>query len=79
MIRKMSRVALSNKNVCKWYDVCPLKYFYERGKLDEKWIRDYCWGDNSKCVRKKMEDSGKYHPDNMLPDGSIDEELNHVA
>jgi len=22
-----------------------------------------------------MEESGKYHPDNMLPDGSIDENL----
>jgi hypothetical protein len=28
--------------VCKWYPVCPLKFYYEQGKLDEKWIKNYC-------------------------------------
>ncbi len=63
------------QDVCIWYNVCPLKRFYEQGKLPKKWIEDYCWVDNSKCVRKEMEEQGRYHPDNMLPDGTIDKEL----
>ncbi|MEA3490238.1 MAG: uracil-DNA glycosylase [Candidatus Omnitrophota bacterium] len=66
---------MSYKKVCKWFDVCPLKRFYERGKLDKKWIDEYCRRDNSECVRKKLEEDGVYHPDNMLPDGTIDEGL----
>ncbi len=60
---------------CKWYNVCPMKEFYEKGKLDKKWIDEYCHGNWSKCVRYKLEEAGKYHPDNMLPDGSIDRTL----
>ena len=63
------------QDVCVWYNVCPLRSFYEQGKLPKKWIEDYCWGDTSKCVRKRMEEEGKYHPDNMLPDGTIDKGL----
>jgi len=36
---------------------------------------NYCKGDWSKCVRYEMEETGHYHPDNMLPDGSIDDDL----
>ena len=61
--------------VCKWYDCCPMKRFYQAGKLDKKWIENYCFGDNLKCVRYKMEESGKNHPDNILPDGRIDKSL----
>lgn len=60
---------------CKWYPVCPMKYYYEAGKLDEKWILNFCKGDCSKCVRYEMEETGQNHPDNMLPDGSIDRNL----
>ena len=60
------------KKVCTWFTVCPLKKFYEQGKLDKEWIEVYCWGDFSQCIRKKMEEDGAYHPDNMLPDGTID-------
>ena len=66
---------MMRKMVCKWFDVCPLKRFYEEGKLDKKWVENYCKGDHSRCVRKKMEESGIYHPDNMLPDGTIDKRL----
>ncbi len=52
-----------------------MKCLYEQGKLDEKWVRDFCWVSNKKCVRYEMEESGKSHPDNMLPDGSILDEL----
>ena len=62
---------MSRKEVCKWFDACPLKRFYEQGKLDKEWIEDYCWGNYSQCVRYKMEEEGIYHPDNMMPDGKI--------
>lgn len=60
---------------CKWFRVCPMKRFYEQGKLDKKWIENFCLGNNKKCIRYKMEARGEYHPDNMLPDGSIDNNL----
>jgi len=60
---------------CKWYPICPLKRFYEEGKLNKKWIERYCKGDWERCIRYQMEERGDYHPDWMLPDGSIDERL----
>ena len=60
---------------CKWYPVCPMKRFYEKGKLDKKWIELYCKGDWGNCVRYQMEEEGRLHPDWMLPDGSLDERL----
>ncbi|MCD6111941.1 MAG: hypothetical protein J7J86_01590 [Bacteroidales bacterium] len=52
-----------------------MKRYFEQGKLDEKWILNYCKGDWGKCIRYKMEEAGEYHPDNMLPDGSINKDL----
>ena len=46
-----------------------------KGKLDKKWIDGYCRGNYHQCVRRKMETEGRYHADNMLPDGTIDKEL----
>ena len=66
---------MNHKEVCKWFDVCPLKSFYEQGKLNKKWVEGYCWGDYLKCIRYKMEEEGLYHSDNMMPDGTIDEDL----
>lgn len=60
---------------CRWFRVCPMKRFYESGQLDEKWIALYCQGDWSRCVRYQMEKKGEYHPDWMLPDGSLAEQL----
>jgi len=60
---------------CKWYPVCPMKRFYEEGKLDKKWIELYCKGDWESCVRYQMEEKGEQHPDWMLPDGTLDERL----
>jgi len=60
---------------CKWYPVCPMKWFYEKGELDKKWIQNYCMGDWGKCIRYQMEEKGESHPDWMLPDGSIDDRL----
>ena len=60
---------------CKWFDVCPMKRFYEEGKLEKKWIDEYCKGNWKKCVRYQLEEKGISHPDNMLPNGKIDESL----
>ena len=60
---------------CKWYPVCPMKIFYERGLLEEKFILSYCKGDWSSCIRYQKEESGIYHSDNMRQDGVIDENL----
>ncbi len=59
------------QNECKWYCCCPMKRFYEQGRLLRKWIELYCHGDWQNCVRYQMEERGEYHPDRMLPDGSI--------
>jgi hypothetical protein len=61
--------------VCKWFEVCPMKKFYEEGRLERHWINDYCKGDFKKCKRYKLEEEGIPHPDNMLPSGEIKEEL----
>jgi len=57
---------------CKWFSCCPMKRFYEEGKIQRKWIELYCKGDWKRCVRYYMEEKGKPHPDWLLPDGSID-------
>ena len=59
------------KKACKWYQACPIKFFVDNDKLDRKWVDDYCLVGNKKCVRYQMEESGKFHPDNMLPNGEI--------
>lgn len=57
---------------CKWYCCCPVRRFTEEGKIERKWVEEYCLGDRwRECVRYRMEENGEYHPDNMLPDGSI--------
>ena len=60
---------------CKWYPVCPMKRFHEQGRLDKQWIQAYCLSNFKDCVRYNLEESGTPHPDNMLPDGSIDKTL----
>lgn len=52
-----------------------MKRYYEQGLIDKKWIEEYCKGNWRKCIRYQMEEKGKYHPDWMLPDGSLKEEL----
>jgi len=60
---------------CKWFLMCPLKKLYDEDMLEPKWIELYCKGLWSTCVRYQMEEKGSYHPDWMLPDGSLDENL----
>jgi hypothetical protein len=63
------------KKICKWYEVCPIRRFYEQGKLEHKWIERYCYSNNERCIRYQLEESGDPHPDNLLPNGEIAEEL----
>ncbi|RLD13509.1 MAG: uracil-DNA glycosylase [Caldiserica bacterium] len=55
-----------------------MKRFYEKGLLDKKWIELYCKGDWESCIRYQMEEKGQFHPDWMLPDGSLNEKLKEV-
>ncbi len=52
-----------------------MKYYYERGKLDKKWVENYCFISNKDCVRYQLEEKGISHPDNMLPNGEICKDL----
>lgn len=72
--RDYARLKVLKKD-CKWYPLCPMKRFLENGKLKRKWIELYCKGDWESCIRYQMEERGEYHPDCMLPDGTIDEKL----
>jgi len=72
---KTYRKLMVLRNYCKWYKACPMRRFYEAGKLDKKWIELYCKGDWEVCIRYQMEERGEYHPDWMLPDGSLDQNL----
>ncbi|MBD3213972.1 MAG: uracil-DNA glycosylase [Candidatus Lokiarchaeota archaeon] len=63
------------KKICKWYNCCPIKFFTDQGKLDKKWVESYCLVGNKECVRYQMEENGTPHPDNMLPNGEIKQDL----
>ena len=65
----------SKSKICKWYPICPIKYFVDHGKLEKKWVEEYCLVGNKACVRYKLEESGEVHPDNMLPNGEIKQDL----
>lgn len=62
-------------NECKWFQVCPLRVYWQEGKLDSKWIEQYCKGNWKECIRYQLEEKGLFHPDNMLPNGEIDANL----
>lgn len=63
------------KKTCKWYLVCPMKYYTDAGKLDKKWTENFCFGNWEDCIRYQKEEANIYHSDNMLPDGTIDKNL----
>jgi len=42
---------MKQKKECKWYQTCPMRYFYEKGILDKKWVDNYCHGNWNICVR----------------------------
>lgn len=68
---------MRKERTCQWYSVCPIKRFTEKKLIAPGWVERYCKSAYWRCVRRKMQEKGQYHPDNMLPDGSIDEKLSH--
>ncbi len=74
LVKNYHKLKVLSKD-CKWHPSCPMKRYYEEGRLDKKWIELYCKGDWKCCVRYQMEEDGRHHPDWMLPDGTIDERL----
>jgi len=74
MVKSYHKLKILSNN-CKWFPTCPMRRFYERGKLDRRWIELYCKGDWESCIRYQMEERGEFHPDWMLPDGSLDKRL----
>ncbi len=52
-----------------------MKFYYEQGKLDRNWIDKYCMANWGSCIRYQMEERGEAHPDYMLPNGKVNEEL----
>lgn len=55
---------------CKWYFACPLRTLEKQGRIGNRWKKEYCEKDFIKCIRYKMEELGKSHDDELLPDGS---------
>jgi len=64
---------MTNRKIkpCKWYYACPIKKYTEKGKLERCGIENYCLVNNNTCIRYQMQEKGKYHPDNMLPNGVL--------
>ena len=56
---------------CKWYQVCPIKYFTDQGLLNKYWVKNYCFDDWEKCLRYQKEETGIFHSDRLLPDGTF--------
>ncbi len=56
---------------CKWFDVCPLRWLEAQGKITDKWRKQYCESNFTKCKRYQLEERGIPHSDYLLPDGSI--------
>jgi hypothetical protein len=62
---------------CKWLSVCPLRRFERQGKLGVRLRDEYCKSESNwkNCKRFQAEERGEPHPDNMMPDGSIERRL----
>ena len=58
---------------CKWFSVCPLRRLEREGAISSKWRVEYCESEDNwaNCVRYQMDEQGKPHPYNMMPDGVI--------
>jgi hypothetical protein len=77
MRRYQDGVLMSNERArqCKWYDCCPIKGYTEAGVLERYWVEKYCLVGNKECLRYRMEERHRHHPDNMLPNGEIRKDL----
>jgi uracil-DNA glycosylase len=63
------------RSVCIWYEVCPITAYTRKGLIDPVWSDLYCRGNWASCVRYQMEEQHIFHPDHMMPDGTIDRSL----
>ncbi len=66
---------MNNRETCHWFSVCPIRRYTEQNLIDKKWVEQYCKSEYWCCLRRKMQERGQYHPDNMMPDGTIDKRL----
>jgi hypothetical protein len=62
---------------CKWYSVCRLRRYERESRIGSVWAEKYCKPDDGwmECERYKLEERGVYHPDRMLPDGTMEQRL----
>ena len=62
---------------CKWLEYCPLRGFEKQGLIDNRWRNHYCESETNwkNCKRYQMTEKKEPHPDNMMPDGTIDEKI----
>lgn len=62
---------------CEHFDTCPLRKFEKAGKISDKWKNEFCATEKNwvNCVRYQETKKGIPHPDNKLPDGSVDKNL----
>jgi hypothetical protein len=70
ILRKKGRI-----KECKYYWSCPIRIFTNQGKLERSWIENYCLIGNKRCIRYQMDEREEFHPDNMLPNGEIRQNL----
>jgi len=68
------------ENICKWYsETSRIKNAYDKGLLEEEWVKKYCLMGGDNCIRKKrFEDEGYVSPDYVLPDGTVDKKLKEI-
>jgi hypothetical protein len=66
---------MDKEKVCSWYSVCPMKDFFEEGKLEKHWVEEYCFNNGQNCQRLKAVRENRIVPDNFLPDGTIRKNL----
>jgi hypothetical protein len=62
---------------CRWYAVCPLRRLERKGQISYGWAQKYCQTTDNwcHCRRYQLEEEGIAHPDNMLPNGKIDNSI----
>ena len=60
---------------CRWYPACPIRRYFEEALIDSRWVDLYCLGDWSSCRRLHCQERGESHPDWMMPDGLLREDL----
>ena len=64
-----------SQKVCKYFPGCPMREFLLKGKLEKKWVENYCFNNHKNCKRYERAEKGNIAPDNMLPNGEIREDL----